>query len=403
MSVDTSPRGYVSATAGPTITARARRSPLLFVGLVLFIFIIVLLVTQSRPADYRPLSIDNPSPTGTRALAQILRGQGVEVRQASLLGDAHISDPENTTLVIADPSYLDGPQVDSIAAYPGDVVFLGLGQEALESARVGLYLDYADAGISVSAECADADAAAAGQILTGQDSIVVDGPGDQGTSLCFPDSYGAYGYARVDSDLGTRTYLANPDLATNAQLDQLGNAALALRATGRHESLVWYLGDYGDATMLTWGGDGPTPSEVAVSPDFLPLGTTDALFALGLAALVAALWRGRRFGPLVTEPLPVVVRSSEATRGRARLYRRARATGRSTAAIRGLTALRIGKRLGVPRAAGREGLVQAVTRATGRPAAGVESLLYGPPPASEADMMYIVEQLDQLESEVHRP
>ena len=202
---------------------------------------------------------------------------------------------------------------------------------------------------------------------------------------------------------GTRTLIANPEIATNKQLDKLGNAALTLRAAGHHESVLWYLGGYTDSSLLTWGDGGPAPTDVDANPNFMPPGTTDALFALGLAALVAAFWRARRFGPLVTEPLPVVVRSSEATRGRARLYRRARATGRATAALRGIAAKRIGARLGVPRAAGRAGLVPAIARATGRPAPDIDAILYGPPPTDEAGMNSIAQQLDTLESEVHRP
>ncbi|WP_061962788.1 DUF4350 domain-containing protein [Demequina aurantiaca] len=404
MSIDADQRGYVSATAGPTITARARRSPLLFVGLALFAIIITILVTQSRPADNQDLSIENSAPNGSRAVAQILRDQGVGVRQVNLLGDAHIEDPEHTTLVIvAGSSYLSSAQSDSVAGYPGDIVYLGLTAESLEAADPDLYVDYAEPGTAVVANCADPDAVAAEETRTGQDSISTGGLAVPQAELCFPDANGGYAYARVETSHGSRTFIANPTIASNDKLDELGNAALALRTMGHHESVTWYVGSYADTTTLTWGEDGSAPDRITANPNFLPPGTADALFALGLAALVAAFWRARRFGPLVTEPLPVVVRSSEATRGRARLYRRARATGRSTAAIRGLIALRMGQRLGVPRAAGKAGLLEAIARATGRASGDVESLLYGPPPANETAMMHLVERLDQLESEVHRP
>lgn len=403
MSLDVDGRGYVSATAGPSVATRARRSPLLFIGIAIFALIIVLLVTQSRPADYQPLSTGNSSPDGTRALAEILRQQGVDVRQVALLGDARIADPSDTTLVIADPGYLTSAQVDSISGYPGDIVFLGITQDVLDVADAGLYLTYGADGESVAAQCTDGDAQAAGQTSSGPDAIAPEGGGAFDAVVCFSDSDGGYSYARSTTDLGSRTYLANSSVATNDELDELGNAALALRATGYHPALTWYVGGFSDTTMLTWGEAGDLPGAIEPSADFLPPGTNDVLFALGLAVLVVAVWRARRFGPLVTEPLPVIVRSSESTRGRARLYRRARATGRSTAAMRGLVALRIGKRLGVPRAAGKAGLLQAISRATGRSPGDVEMLLYGPAPGTEAEMMTLVERLDQLESEVHRP
>src|SRR5690606_10490700 len=119
-----------------------------------------------------------------------------------------------------------------------------------------------------------------------------------------------------------------------------GNAALALRLAGKRENVAWYLADWFDDTVLS--GDPGEPPTFEANPDFLPPGFGTALYALGLTALVAAFWRGRRFGPLAVEPLPVVVPAKEATRGRARLYRRARAYGRATAALRASTARRIG-------------------------------------------------------------
>lgn len=393
--------GYVSATAKPSIASRARRSPLLFVGATLFIIILVVLITQSRPSDFRALSIDNSTPEGTRALAQILRDQGATVRQVSLLSDAHIVDPDSTTLVIADPDYLLPTQTASIAQYPGDVVFLGVTQAVVESVDASLFVGAGAPDTTVTAHCSDPDATAAEQVRTGFEGIGAD-PGATAVR-CFTDDSGMSAFAKVETSNGTRTFLANTAIVTNDQLDDLGHAALALRTVGHRDSVTWYLGSYTDSSLLTWGGGGDAPSDIEVNPAFMPSGTTEVLFALGLAVLVAALWRARRFGPLATEPLPVIVRSSEVTRGRARLYRRARATGRSAAALRGHAALRIGGRLGVPRAAGRAGLVPAVARATGRPAHEVDALLYGPPPATEATMIHLLHQLDILESEVHRP
>jgi len=184
----------------------------------------------------------------------------------------------------------------------------------------------------------------------------------------------------------------------NGYLLNDGNAALALRTTGHHEQLVWYLPNGYDTSVIGAPGE---PTDLGSSTDVLPPGFGTALYALALAALVAAVWRGRRFGPLAVEPLPVVVRASEATRGRARLYRRARATGRATAALRAASAKRIGARLGMPRTTERDEMVAAVQRATGIPAAEIARILYGPPPTNDADMIRVVDELDSLERKVH--
>ena len=64
--------------------------------------------------------------------------------------------------------------------------------------------------------------------------------------------------------------------------------------------------------------------------------------------MLAALWRARRLGPLVTERLPVAIRASETTEGRARLYRKANARDRAAAALRSATRTRLAPLIGVP-------------------------------------------------------
>ncbi len=66
----------------------------------------------------------------------------------------------------------------------------------------------------------------------------------------------------------------------------------------------------------------------------MPLAAWLVAIQLGVALLLAALWRARRLGPLVTERLPVVVRASETVEGHARLYRSRRARDRVAATLR---------------------------------------------------------------------
>jgi hypothetical protein len=108
-------------------------------------------------------------------------------------------------------------------------------------------------------------------------------------------------------------------------------------------------------------------------------------------------------GPLVVEDLPILVRSAEATRGRARLYRAARARGHAAAGLRASAADRIASRLGLARSSDANTVVDAVVAATNRPSQQVADLLYGPPPADDAALAELARRLDILESEVHRP
>lgn len=412
MSVDTAAAPATQlhrAQERPSLAGRARSHPVIVTVVVLFVVLVGTLLWTQRPADYTPLSTDNATPTGARAVAQILRAQGVDVRQASTMADARIQDPDNTTLVVASGSPLVSYQVEALVDYPGDLVLIDPPQNLLDALAPGLSTAFALESEVVSPQCDDDDALVAGQVSVNGSGLTGD-PGVDG-HLCFANSAGQHAYGVVDDDGRRVAIIASPDIITNAQLDQEGHAALALRALGREPSVVWTMADMFDPSTITWSqpdgpGDtdgAPPPSEVQANPDFLPPGTGSAIYVLGITVLLAALWRARRFGPLVREPLPVVVRASEATRGRARLYRRARASGRATAALRGAAALRISRRLGVPRAADRDALVAAIARATNRSTADIDRILYGPPPTTDVTMMNIIEELDTLESEVHRP
>ncbi len=391
----------LTTAPGPGLRARARRGRLGIVAALVFVGILALLVVGSRTGDVVPLSTENSRAAGTRAVAQILRDHGVEVRQVDRLGQARVDDPSATTVVIANPYLLTPSQLDSVVRYPGDVVLLGSSDESLAA----LGVDAREAPVllprTVDAACADPDASAAGTAVVSDWGLVATG---DSAELCFLDGDVA-AFARATSAGRTVTVIASTPLVTNAQLDREGHAALAIRALGRHPDVVWYVADGFDASLLATpgSGGGEAPTEVEATPDLLPPGTGSALYALALTALVAAFWRARRFGALVAEPLPVVVRASEATRGRARLYRRARATGRSAASLRAAAALRMGRRIGVPRSEDRATLVNAIARAAGRPAQDVDRMLYGPAPADDAALLTLISELDALESEVHRP
>ena len=82
--------------------------------------------------------------------------------------------------------------------------------------------------------------------------------------------------------------------------------------SGQGDRLVWYVADVADLAA----------SDGVRSPRCCRRGSSRALFLLAASVLALVLWRGRRLGPLVTEPLPVVVRAAESTRSRGRIYHR---------------------------------------------------------------------------------
>ncbi len=407
----TTTTGYARAERAPSVGTQLRRSRLLLALAGLFVVIVVIIYVTGSEENSTPLSTHNPGPVGAMAVAEVARAQGLDLREIDSLSRARISQPATTTLVIADGGYLQSFQAQSVVDYPGDIVVIGWGDAIASALGMDLSSVYGDSEV-VYAGCTDADASAAGAITS--DGQRLSGELTSGATACFESPAGGYGYVVIPHGNFTVTLIADASIAINDEVANEGNAALVLRAIGKHEHAVWYVGSFYDSSTLTWtqpsdggtsgpgGPGGPGSSPVGGSPDFLPPGTGNALYGLGVALIAVALWRARRFGALVTEPLPVVIRASEATRGRARMYRAARAYGRSGASLRAAAATRIGRRLGVSRYEGKDALLVSTARATGRNIRDLENLLYGPAPTDESAMIDLALALDQLESEVHR-
>lgn len=118
--------------------------------------------------------------------------------------------------------------------------------------------------------------------------------------------------------------------------------------------------------------------------------------------MLAAIWRARRLGPLVAERLPVAIRASESTEGRARLYRRANARDRAADSLRAATRTRIAPLIGVsPRDAHSPvTLIPAVSARLSTTGSVLQAVLFGPVPSDDAALVQLADQLDTLEREV---
>jgi hypothetical protein len=112
------------------------------------------------------------------------------------------------------------------------------------------------------------------------------------------------------------------------------------------------------------------------------------------------VWKGRRIGPLVAEQLPVVVRASETVEGRGRLYRSRRARDRAAEALRTATLQRMMPRLGLGHDAEPPAVAQAVAERCGLNPQAVAHTLFGPPPASDPDLVNLAHELDNIERQV---
>lgn len=350
--------------------------------------------------DTAPFSPGNAGDNGSRAVAEILRDRGVTVETADTTARVtRLAGPQSTVLVVG-TVLLSDEQLDRLTGTGADLVVIEPDAPSQVERLTDGALSTTFAGGASSLRqpgCDDPTARAAGALDVGGGVLAQD---DRAT-VCWtgPLGGGAWGTVAPADGAGRVTVFGDSSPLTNARLDEDGNAALVLRSLGRHDTLVWY------TPSLTDAGDVGDPGE---QPTALPLGDLlpDWAGPVGLQLLVVllafAVWRGRRLGPVVTEPLPVVVRAAETTVGRGRLYRKARSRGHAAAALRAGTARRCAARLGLPRSADAPAVIDAVAHAVRRPTEQVAALLYGPPPTDDGGLLQLARQLDELESEVHR-
>ena len=377
-----------SAAAPPTSPA-VRRRRLRTVAWVVAGLLTVAAVgaLTARPSSRTYLDPESASPGGARALAQLLRQDGVTVERVTDRSRA-LAATAGTTLVVAYPELLSQPDLEALDLLPGDVVLLGApaaGGPTFGAEVVGRRTEVTGRDPS----CALPAATLAGVALTGGDTFRLRlGPADTGTA-CYPAGAGAALVQVTNAQGRVRTTLGTGVTLTNDRLADDGNAALGMNVLGRQPAVLWWLPtpDLGGQQSLT---------------SLLPHAVWPTVAAAALVLLLLAAWRGRRLGRVVVEPLPVVVRASETTEGRARLYQRARATDTAAAHLRTAAVARLTARLALPRGSGPAAVVAAVSARTGRPAESMSALLYGRSPDGEPALVALANQLDAVEEEVER-
>ena len=355
--------------------------------------------------DSEPLSPHNPGVEGAQALAQVLANHGVDVQ--IVYGTRAVQDmqigPESTVL-IPHTDYLGAESGAALLAQVRDshrvVVLVDAPQEHL-SEVLGIPVQSSwRAGAPVAAECTDELIREGDRVTDRQVLFSVNGPERASATVCYPPSPGHnLGGARegalvtVPAEAGRPqlTLIGFPMAWTNSAIAQEANAALALRALGGAPRLIWVI---------------PQPTDLSVneSPglwEVLPRNLSASMVLLAVSVLALAWWRGRRLGPLVTEPLPTVVPATETTRSRGRLYRQAKDRPHALAALQAGARARLAPRLGLPRTVEPAVLVEAVSVATDRPLGEVERLLTSTEVSDDQSLITTARAVRSLEEGLH--
>jgi hypothetical protein len=358
---------------------RAARAPAVIALVALAAGVLIGVLTAPGPPGF--LDPTSPDQQGSRAIATLVRQQGVEVEVVRTAADARV--PAGTTLLVPFPDRLAPAQLDAVRAAGADLVLVAPGPEVLGALAPGVETTARNGPVDVREPgCALPAAERAGAVTLGGDGYRADG-----ATACYATAQGA-ALVQVGGPR-TVTVLGSSDVLENASLADEGNAALALGLLATHPRLAWFLPE----------PEGPPVDAERSLLDLVPPGWLWGAGQLAVAAVLLALWRARRLGPVVAEPLPVVVRSAETDEGRARLYRAAGAREHAAEVLRAAARTRLSPLLGLPVAAERAALVAAAGDRTGQPAR-VEDLLFGPAPADDAALVALAGRLDELEREV---
>ncbi|MGW4064851.1 DUF4350 domain-containing protein [Amycolatopsis sp. NPDC004747] len=365
---------------------RGARIPLALLVLI-FVTGALLLLGRGEQA-YGALEPGSYEPGGAHALVKLLRDQGVDVRTVRTAAEAEAEVGEAATLLVTNPDLAPAKRFDALRQRAADVVLVTPGEATLRDSLPLVHrAGRSDVG-TLPPQCTVAAAVAAGEATLG--GI---GYASPGARSCYPGEDGGGTLLQLAEGNRTTTLLGTPAPLTNERLSEPGNAALGLRLLGGHPKLVWYVPTATDAAL-----EDSRRSIFDLIPDGWYFGAAQAFVAVALLAL----WRARRLGPVVTEPLPVVVRAAETAEGRARLYRRAKAAGHAGETLREAARGRLRTVLGLPRDADPAALVASVSTRTGRPSNDVGAVLYGPPVPDDPALVRLAGELDEVEREVGR-
>lgn len=384
-----------TTSLSPTRSTAARKArPFVVFGVIMLAVITIglLLLFTNQPTTAE-LSTESAEPDGTRALAELLRDQGVDVKESTSTTDAVAGATSGTTLVVADTAFLTRDGAKKLRATDADLVLLEPYPARLADITPGLVAEQSGdlAATTLPPRCSLPAATKAGAAELGQASTYRAVEGTEATT-CYPSGKSAALVQVRDGDR-TITVVGSTFPFQNGGLAREGNAALTMNLLGAHDELTWLIPDVESAQGQQTGSLAdlvPTPARIAI------------IGIIGAVALFA-LARARRLGPVVAERLPIVVRATETTEGRARLYRSLRARQRAAGALRRGTVARLRPQLQLPRDAAPEAVVAAVTRRLDRDPARVHELLFGPEPADDTALVRLADDLDTLEREIRQP
>jgi hypothetical protein len=343
-------------------------------------------LTAPRPGGR--MDPESTSPDGAHALVTLLRDRGVDVVVANTVAEAEHAARDDALLLIAQTDFMaDDDLLQQLAGAPGDRLIIA----PTSVTRAALAPDIRRAPTTMfggSPDCDLREANRAGTVDFGPTDAFQAVNDSTTVTRCYGGSL-----VRYREGARTITVVGSADFMTNSTLLHEGNAALAMNLAGDRPRLVWYAPQH---------AEGENSASASIF-DLVPKQVDWIVRQLWLVVALFALWKVRRVGPLVAEDLPVVVRASETVEGRGRLYRSRRARDRAAEALRTATLQRLSPRLGLGVNAQPPAIIAAIMQRGSGQLTDPQVLqhnLFGPPPATDDDLVHLANALDNIERQV---
>lgn len=341
---------------------------------------------------------------GSAAVVNVLRQRGTDVRRVEEIPDP--SGSENSTVLVTTEFDLTEKDVSRLKRHRGDIVLLAPDSWLLEelSGRMRDSASSVDFTRTRQADCDVAPLASNHRIFS--DYKIYDVPLAE-AKTCFniagagPDELGPLKGVRMAHSAyiqippgspaskveATLHIVGTPDVFSNSHIRFADNAAFAMNLANKHNVTYWY--------VPPRERDVPIFPELSDDEDVWPRAMAPLTWLAVITLFFAMLWRGRRFGRVVREVMPVHVSSSESVHGLATLYRRDGSHARAAELVRSATLRDIARLVGVGAASDRSVLIARIAEVTDQSRAKVVAVL-DTEPESAAELSAYVERLDEL-------
>jgi hypothetical protein len=354
------------------------------------VLIAIALVTLLAAIGTTPNSVAldprNAAPNGTRALATLLVDRGVAVSVATTL--PQLRSTADTSVVISDPNAVSVHALRIIASSSATVLLVHPANNAIAALGNDATFDAVASNAVLTPGCGLPAALTAGAVRIDGDLYRISGT----TTGCYRQGSDAALVEAKRTNGGLTIVLGSGTTLTNAQLATQGDAALALGLL--------------DTRAVQWvpGGlrAGAPPKSQQGLFNLLPSRLKWATLQLFIALVVLALWRARRLGQPVAEPLPVVVRAAETVEGRARLMHAARARGAAAQSLREAAIRRISRAVRLGADDDPAAVLGLAAERTATPIAEIQAVLYGDEPADDASLVRLAQELPRLEAAIRQ-